>query len=1379
MILAVKGCQARFWGASRPDVDVPDPYLRDHDSMECLDPNTLNAFAEGLLSSQQATEAERHLDACASCRLALSALAGRSPLESVPAGPALVAGRFLIDREVGRGGMGVVFRALDQVSGECVAIKRMLGTSHDAARFRREAEILARIDHPNVVRYVAHGQSEAGTWLAMEWIDGRDLASVIASGAPARTVALQLVVQVADAVAAAHGAGVIHRDLKPSNIMLLREDPPRAKVVDFGLAKDLEAGAVLTTSGTLLGTPLYMAPEQLRGEPASVASDVYALATVVFELIAGHTPFSGAAQFAIIGRILLETAPRLAEVCEGVPGPLSDLIARGLSKDPAERPHSGVLAGTLAELAWQWMQAPTVCVSSATAPPDFSAEQRSSAVMVVRLSSDLLPTANLLRQAGAAVELLPKRTLIALLADPRAPDAPFLRAVRLGLDICASDDRAAIVVTGARSRARPSSVERKLVERADTLLNLEPGVHLEPDVVGLLGSRFEVIEREPYATVIAERTSDEERLLFGRHVPFMGRGAEMSQLLALVSAVVSEGSARAAIVVAPPGHGKSRLRVELTRQVREKHSPAAMMLARFEPGNERVAYAGLSRGVRAMAGIVAGESAARQRELLVELCRPASMTDAQVSFLAALAGVAGEQDDAVLGVARSSADMMREGTKDAFRTLLRGAAGEGLLLLLLEDGHWADEASFALVDDILSQPDMPVAVIAFCRPELTDAQPNLWQRRAPLRLDLGPLSARVTRRLVHSVLSVDTDEAVVARIIELAAGSPLVIEELLRAFVGSGVVTPSMSAKAVFEARIARLSGSQRLVARTAAVIGEVFWDSLVVGVLGAAVVDVRAVLAELVADELIAARPVSRFSGTVEYAFRHSLLQDAARSTAPDDVTQRIHAVTARWLIDNAEPEPGVVAEHAELGGLAALAGEQWARAGVIAANAGAASQAIEMLERALQRLPRNHPERANVCLALEDLCRDSAKVRRRVRHLAAFRRMARAGSPEQRAVARLRHARLKYDNGDVEGARLLSEDAIRCATQAGAMGLEPECQGMLAIALRDLGMFELAQSHVATALERRDSLTPAVLGSLLWKKGVLARWLGRMHVALEAYGEAQSIYERAGVRSVALAEVLNASAYAFVVDCQLAEASRCLDRARGILESCGASRILCRVEGNAASVAMIGGDLRRAARHAEVALELHRQNEEPEAQTDSCLVRAQIALLEGDTHAAWKLVHRAERLNQAYPSPYDLAHALLTRAWILHREGDPKAADGVLERARSVLGTSRSMACTIHAESARTLSRLCRFDDAAVMAKVALGRLAEIDGCEWAVQTFDAVLESVAGRHEALFDEAALRALSYLEQVRGKIGDEWKESFFGREDVRRVVAIASERQH
>jgi eukaryotic-like serine/threonine-protein kinase len=255
-------------------------------------------------------------------------------------------GRYRIVGWVGAGGMGEVYRANDEQLDRHIAIKVLPQTSvsNTAARARliREARTASQLNHPNICTIHEVGEADGRAYIAMELLDGQSLSARLTAGPLTPDQILRYALQLAEALRHAHGRGIVHRDLKSANVIVTSDD--RIKVLDFGLAKPIVAGdgsemtatvgATITQPGMLIGTPAYMAPEQLRGQPADVRSDIWALGVVLYEMASGCLPFAGLSAFEVIGAVLNASPPPLSD---RVPAGIASIVGRCLEKDPERR----------------------------------------------------------------------------------------------------------------------------------------------------------------------------------------------------------------------------------------------------------------------------------------------------------------------------------------------------------------------------------------------------------------------------------------------------------------------------------------------------------------------------------------------------------------------------------------------------------------------------------------------------------------------------------------------------------------------------------------------------------------------------------------------------------------------------------------------------------------------------------------------------------------------------------------------------------------------------------------------------------------------------------------------------------------------------------
>ena len=263
----------------------------------------------------------------------------------------VLCGRYRLDQRLGEGASGVVFAAHDRTLDETVALKLVTAPSDDGTLFesvRREVKLARRVTHPNVGRIYDLGEDGGRFFLTMELVAGTSLRATLAEGTPSLGAALRITSELSAGLIAAHAAGIVHRDLKPANVILRLRDgfSARAVLTDFGIAQQVGVGAC----GDSAGTPAYMAPEQLLGEPIDGRTDVYALGLILFQLLVGHRPFKGDSLDVVLKRRLTERPPDPCDLAPSVPTALGSLVAWMLATERTARPDAVMVAAALERL---------------------------------------------------------------------------------------------------------------------------------------------------------------------------------------------------------------------------------------------------------------------------------------------------------------------------------------------------------------------------------------------------------------------------------------------------------------------------------------------------------------------------------------------------------------------------------------------------------------------------------------------------------------------------------------------------------------------------------------------------------------------------------------------------------------------------------------------------------------------------------------------------------------------------------------------------------------------------------------------------------------------------------------------------------------------
>lgn len=872
-------------------------------------------------------------------------------------------GRYAIERLVSEGGMGAIYRARDLRSGQPVAVKLILtpkSTSGEEERFEREARLLSELTHPNVVSYIAHGRTEAGTrFLVMEWLSGEDLASRLQRGPLSVGESLLLLRGVCEGLAATHGRGVIHRDLKPANVFLVERSLQRPKLIDLGIARRVDRSLVMTRAGLLIGTPEYMAPEQARGaEDLTCAADVFALGCMLYECLSGRSAFRGEHVAAVLCRILFEEPRPLALLCPAAPPALCQLIERMMRKEPAERPSDAraVLAAlrSIEPLAdAESSSAPTAlspqgpAIGDAITAPPITPDLELLSIVLGRVSSTTdagrAPTLRpedaaswntlegLLSQMGARAHLLLEGTFIVTLPRSSSARDQVTQALRAALVLRERWPHAAIAVLTGRGARHGTVAVGDVVDAGMRLLTFDPSASANPGVLldtlsaQLLPPRFHMQQSGERTYLLGEDlNADEGRLLLGRPTPCVGREVELSSLQAALTAAIEEAEPQVVVVTGTAGQGKSRLRHEFLRRIERDASEERELLVmsgRGEPA--AMPYAILRQALRRYCQLPDSEKADEQRRLLhVRLSSPQAGAQEPLflDFLAELLGLSsGAGDGPARAAARQDPQLMREQLRRTFTEFVRAECRRAPLLLLLDDLQWCDAGTVDLIDHALGELRTErLCVLALGRPEVDTLHPNLWRRHSPRRMTLGRLSRGACERLIRQCMGGVHPELVTAerveRLVSQSDRNALLLEELIRAEVESPVEGPPQTVLAMLQARIGVLPTTERYALLLASVLGPRFLpgelaalgESAAGGPIGMG--EIRALeKGELI--ELTQAGDSARADS--EAVFRNDLVREAAYELLLPSDRAALHRHVARHL-ELAQPSAALrIAAH------------------------------------------------------------------------------------------------------------------------------------------------------------------------------------------------------------------------------------------------------------------------------------------------------------------------------------------------------------------------------------------------------------------------------------------------------------------------------------
>ncbi len=864
---------------------------------------------------------------------------------------------YVLQKPLGAGGMGVVYGAVDERLDRQVALKFLpphLSDDPDAkARFVAEARAAAALDHPGVCTIYEIGETEDGQlFIAMPLYDGETLQARLDRSRLTFAEALPIALQVARALGHAHECGIVHRDVKPSNIVVLPDGT--AKVLDFGIAQIHDRSSA--AQQTLIGTISYMSPEQASAGPIDCRSDIWSLAIVIHEMLAGVRPFHGDTGQAVLRAILTRDPDLTATSYPDVPAGMDRILRRALSRAPDQRyPSMALLAAELSTLSAVPDEGIGGRAGGSLDDPVMSAtERRRAAVLVTvvsnysslvdrvtpieaqRLVAALRDTAvDVVRAFGGLVNQAMGEEIVSLFGVPIAHDDDDLRAVRAALELHARVGAleaqgpsgvkltvqsglhvGAVVARRLHEGPRrydvagaPTTVAARLAALADagelwvspeTQRVVGPYMHTAPCSSVVLDSQvgpvtpFRILEESGVATRL--EASSRTGL-----TPYVGRQAELSVLQSLVTRAGS-GLGGVIAVVGEPGAGKSRLLYEL--QARLGAAPGLRVLrARCRAYGDGVPYGVFVQIL--CAALDLRPPLGNSEDIAARIRAVDASLEPFLPLFLHLLSASGDGDALPQHL---HGEHLQVALLDALATMTGVLTRRGPLCVLVEDWHWADSgsrAAFRLVAELTTSS--PLVLIVTSRPERRDHDD--WPSHTT-HVQLGRLDFAASLAIVGAVLGVRrVSDALAQRVYDRAGGNPFFLEQICAALLeqqtvtvrdgealvdgGDGSLSLPDTVQGVIRARLDNLDAHALEIVRVASVIGWEFDHALLAEVVPTNV-DLAAALAALEGAGLI--QPTS-VAPTIGYRFTHALTQEVCYDSLVGHQRQMLHGVIGRAL--------------------------------------------------------------------------------------------------------------------------------------------------------------------------------------------------------------------------------------------------------------------------------------------------------------------------------------------------------------------------------------------------------------------------------------------------------------------------------------------------
>jgi tetratricopeptide (TPR) repeat protein len=1001
-----------------------------------------------------------------------STLPMAAELESIEPG-VLIGDRYRAVRWLGRGGMGSVYEVEDCALGVSVALKVADASRWDVAalgQLKREIQLARRVTHHNVCRvhdFGVHPTPDGATvpFLTMELVIGETLADAIrAAGRFSAQDALAIAEPIAAALDAAHAVGVIHRDFKSGNVMI---SGSRVIVMDFGLAIEAKADVA---AGMFIGSPAYMAPEQVEGRMVTVATDVYAFGVVLFELVTGQLPFMREHPMATAMARLSEPPPSPATIAPELPERWGQTILRCMRVSPRERFET---CGDVVR---------ALRARTERNPIDRAAAARSVALVVARDVRDEAAFDAAIAEHGGTLLLVPGADRAGLFGGARSRGDEIVRAIAAAHAAIDVADHVGLAV--GRATLKDGAIHGEALDEAALVLARRAGGALASSrTAQLLAGSCELVEVEPGLFSIGARRETSAALV--------GRDAELAALRRARDAALSESRLLATWIIGPLGVGKSRL------------CDAAIELA-LESGMRVTSARARAHQPRAYSLFASPSDAATE-----------DRRAAQELALDDEASVAERRSAIGLG---DDAGVIADRARSRIVERLVELASAGPLAIVLDDLQWADPASMALLEELVSLLPIGGAIwlVLAARDELLEARPELLSElESSGRIEPSALRARDVAALAVARTGSEPPLAVVQAIADRAGGNALFVEQLVEGLAHETVERgeigrwpmPATIEHAV-QARLDQLPDDERECVEMLSIFARPATASELEG-LGAR--NTKTALVSLTRRGLVAR------AAAEGYRFKSPILGDVAYGLVSAEQKRELHRAAARSAQNDAEQ----IARHLEHAGDPGAAAA-FARATLENTARGDSRGVLRCAERALA-LGVAADEVFAVSFARAEAARfvgDLGQLKPFIEHARQH-----ASDDRERALVASEEGEWFRRNRLPKEALAHHERAVELATASGDEETRARATVRCAAALVSLARGDEA-ARLLDAIEP-SALTPATSAAIDDVRGWLAGSVGDYGAARAAYARAAELYARAGdTRRAAGAESNHADA-------------------------------------------------------------------------------------------------------------------------------------------------------------------------------------------------------------------------------------------------------------